>query len=154
LFKKRISFQVRMEALLGHQSRFIHCTRFTGLTDELSRLCGDINTKVVIISCLTGSLVGLATGSSEIPKNIEKAMGTLGTVIRELARTNIALRIIVAPCTPRNIPEFKDHANHALVSRISLRLFKDLIAYLFQFIPEILGGRGEGVRERFRIKLG
>jgi hypothetical protein len=109
-----------MEAILGQPSRFVHCTRYTGLTDELSRLGGDINTKFLVVSSLTGILVGLTTGTSEVPKAIEKAMGSLGAVIKELARNNVGLRIFVAPCTPRNIAEFKDHANHALV-RLRIR---------------------------------
>jgi hypothetical protein len=104
-----------MESILGQPSRFVHCTRYTGLTDELSRLGGDINTKFVVISSLTGVLVGLTTGASEVTKAIEKAMGSLGAVINELARNSVTMRIYVAPCTPRNISDFKEHANHALV---------------------------------------
>ncbi len=110
-----------MEAILGHPSRFTYCTRYTGLTDELSRLCGDANTKILVVSSLTGILVGLTTGASDVTKAIEKAMGSLAAVIKELARSNAGLRIFIAPCTPRNIVDFKDHANHALVCR---RLFK------------------------------
>ncbi len=104
-----------MEAILGQPSRFVYCTRYTGLTDELSRLGGDLNTKYLVISSLTGILVGLTTGASEVSKAIEKAMGSLGVAIKELARNNVGLRIYVSPCTPRNIKDFKDHANHALV---------------------------------------
>jgi hypothetical protein len=103
-----------MEAILGLPSRFIHCTRYTALTDELSRLTGDNNTKFLVISSLTGILVNL-TGTSEVAKAIEKAMGTLGNVIKELVRSNISLKVFIAPCTPRNIENFKELSNLLLV---------------------------------------
>ncbi len=91
-----------MEAILGQPSRFVHCTRYTGLTDELSRLMNDRTTKIVVISSLTNILVGL-TGASEIPKAIEKAMGSLGAVVKDVLRSNTGLRVFISQCTPRNI---------------------------------------------------
>jgi hypothetical protein len=104
-----------MEAILGQPSRFIHCTRYTSLTDEISRLSGDSSTKYLVISSLTGILVNL-TGASEVAKAIEKAMGTLGNVIKEVVRNNVGLRVFVSPCTPRNIENFKELSNLLLVS--------------------------------------
>ncbi len=46
------------------------------LTDELSRLAVDPNTRLVVISNLTKTLVGL-TEMAGIPKAIEKALGSL-----------------------------------------------------------------------------
>jgi hypothetical protein len=103
-----------MESILGQPSRFSHCTRYTALTDELSRLTGDTVTKVVVISNLTGILVNLY-GASDVTKAIEKAMGTLGVVIKELIRSTVGLRIFIGPCTPRNLEGFKEKATLMLV---------------------------------------
>ena len=100
---------------MGQPSRFVHCTRYTGLTDELSRLMNDRTTKIVVISSLTNILVGL-TGASEVPKAIEKAMGSLGAVIKDVLRTNSGIRVFISQCTPRNIEGFRDYATLALVS--------------------------------------
>ena len=53
--------------------------------------------------------------------------------MRELVRTNAGLRILVAPCTPRSVPDFATHAEFALVreellSIISLHIC--LVLYL------------------------
>ncbi len=100
---------------MGQPSRFVHCTRYTGLTDELSRLVTDRTTRVVVISSLTNILVGL-TGTSEVPKAIERAMGSLGNVIKDVLRSNSGLRIFISQCTPRNIEGFKEYSALALVS--------------------------------------
>ncbi len=103
-----------MESILGQPSRFTHCTRYTALTDELTRLTGDTITKVVVISNLTGILVNLY-GATDIPKAIEKAMGSLGVVIRELMRGSVGLRMFIGPCTPRNLENYKERASLMLV---------------------------------------
>ncbi len=87
-----------MEGILGQPSKFIHCTKYTVLTDELSRLLNEKTTKVVVISCLTNIVVGL-TGTSEIPKAIERAMGSLGMVIKDVLRNNTGLRVFITQCT-------------------------------------------------------
>ncbi len=100
---------------MGQPTRFVHCTRYTGLTDELSRMTNDTNTKIVVISSLTNIVVGL-TGASEIPKAIEKAMRSLGAVIKDVLRTNTGMRVFISRCTPRNIQGFGECSNLAMVS--------------------------------------
>jgi hypothetical protein len=102
---------------LGQPARFVHCSKFTSLTDELSRLANDTQTKIVVISSLTNIVVGL-TGTSEIPKSIEKAMGSLSAVIKDTLRNSTGMRIFIARCTPRNIPGFSDYTHQALVCNI------------------------------------
>ncbi len=103
-----------MEAIIGQPTRFTYCTRYAALTDELARLTGDGVTKVVVISNLTGILVSLY-GASDITKAIEKAMGSLGAVIKELIRSTVGMRIFISPCTPRNLEGFRDKATLMLV---------------------------------------
>jgi hypothetical protein len=103
-----------MESILGLPSRFTYCTRYTALTDELSRLTGDTVTKVVVISNLTGILVNLY-GASDVTKAIEKAMASLGVVIKELIRSTVGMKIFIGPCTPRNLDGFKERAAQMLV---------------------------------------
>ncbi len=87
-----------MEAILGQPIRFTHCTRYTTLTDELSKLATDTNTKCLVVSCLTNIIVNL-TGASDINAAIEKGMTTLGAIIRDLVHTHVGLRIFIGPCT-------------------------------------------------------
>ncbi len=105
-----------MESLLGQPARFIHCNRYTTLTDELSRLSTESNTRFLVISSLTQIVVNLTT-VSDIKGAIEKAMSSLGAVIRDLVRTQAEMRVFVGPCTPRTIKDFKEHASYALVIR-------------------------------------
>ncbi len=101
---------------MGQPARFVHCTKFTSLTDEISRLANDTYTKIVVISSLTNIVVGL-TATSEVTKAIEKAMGSLSLVIKDLLRNSTGMRIFIARCTPRRIPGFSEYAQQALVTR-------------------------------------
>ncbi len=103
-----------MSSILGQGARFVHCTRYTSLTDELSRLSNDLSTRVVIISSLTGIVVSLL-GTSEVKKAIGQAMNSLAASVRELVHSNSSLRLFIAPCTPRNLENFQEYASHALV---------------------------------------
>ncbi len=103
-----------MDTLLGQPARLVHCTRYTGLTDELTRLTQDTHVKAVVISSLTGIVVGL-TGASETSQAIEKAFGTLASVIKDVVLSNTGMRIFIARCTPRGLPGFSDYAMQALV---------------------------------------
>jgi hypothetical protein len=103
-----------MAAILGQATRFIHCTRYTSLTDELSRLSNDLTTRVVVLSSLTGIVMNL-TGTTEIKQAIGQAMGSLAAAIREFVHSNSSIRVFIAPCTPRNLENFQEYANHALV---------------------------------------
>jgi hypothetical protein len=99
---------------LGQPTRFIHCTRYTTLTDEISRLATESNTRFLVISSLTNIVVNLTT-VSDVKAAIEKAMSSLGAVIRDLVRTQSDLRVFIGPCTPRTIENFKEYARYALV---------------------------------------
>jgi hypothetical protein len=113
---------VRVEHILGQPVRFIHCSRYTTLTDEISKLGADGKTKVLVISCLTNIVLNL-TNATDVKTAIEKGMGALGAIIRDASRTNIGLRIFIGPCTPRNTQGFKDHARFALVEKLSIYRF-------------------------------
>ncbi len=110
-----------MSTILGQPARFVYCTRYTSLTDELSKLSIDLTTRVVVISNLTGIVMNL-TGTSEVMQSIEKAMGTLAAAIRELVLSNASIRVFISPCTPRNMPNFQEYSNHALVRLIIVKL--------------------------------
>ncbi len=103
-----------MEHILGQPTRFAHCSRYTTLTDEVSKLGVDTNTKVLVISSLTNVVLNLMN-ATDVKTAIEKGMNALGAVIINAVLTNIGLRVFVAPCTPRNTQGFKDHARFALV---------------------------------------
>ncbi len=105
---------MRVEGILGQPIRFIHCTRYTTLTDELSKLAIDTSVKYLVVSSLTNIVVNLTT-VSDIRSAIEKAMSSLGAVVRDLVRTHVDLRVFIGPCTPRTIKDFKEHAQYALV---------------------------------------
>jgi adenosyl cobinamide kinase/adenosyl cobinamide phosphate guanylyltransferase len=101
-----------MEHLLGMPSRFILCGRYTILTDELSKLTKE--TSILVISCLT-NIVSNLLSSADVKTAIEKAMSSIGAMLRELTKTIPEMRIIVAHCTPRTIPDFDTHARFAMV---------------------------------------
>jgi hypothetical protein len=99
--------------LLGQPSRVIHCTQFTLLQDELSRLSTDV--KVLVISCLTG-IIGKIGGTNEAKTGIERAMSLIASSFFELNHQRKGgIRIIVAPCIPRRSKDFMTHSNFAMV---------------------------------------
>jgi hypothetical protein len=101
-----------MEHILGMPSRFILCGRYTILTDELSKLTKETST--LVISCLTGIVANLLS-TADVKNAIEKAMSSIGAMLRELTRTLPDLKIIVAHCTPRTVQDFDTHAKFAMV---------------------------------------
>lgn len=108
-----------MEFILGQSSRFTLCTRFSTLTDELSKLTVH-DTSVVVVSCLTGIVLSLAT-TQDTKGAIEKATGMLGSVIRELVRSsNGHIKVMIAPCTPRTTQDFATRSRFAQVYRLQL----------------------------------
>ncbi len=104
---------------MGQPTRFSHCSRYTTLTDEISKLGTDVITKVLVVSSLTNVVLNLMN-ATDVKTAIEKGMGALGAVVREAVRSNIGLRVFIAPCTPRNTQGFKDHARFALVRKLDL----------------------------------
>ncbi len=105
---------MNIDAILGQPSRFVYCSRYTGLTDELSRLTNDTDTKIVVISCLTSIVVNLTT-TSDVPAAIDKAMGTLGMVIKDVVRNSSRIKMYISRCTTRNIQNFDEYASMSLV---------------------------------------
>jgi hypothetical protein len=77
-------------------------------------LATESSTRFLVISSLTNIVVNLTT-VSDIRAAIEKAMSSLGAVVRDLVRTHADLRVVIGPCTPRTIPDFKEHAKYAMV---------------------------------------
>ncbi len=106
---------MRVESILGQPTRFTQCSRYTTLTDEISKIGTDSKTKILVISSLTNVVLNLMNAAEAKPA-IEKGMNALGAVIRDAARTNVGLRVFVAPCTPRNTQGFVEHAKFASVS--------------------------------------
>jgi hypothetical protein len=102
-----------MEHILGMPSRFIFCGRYTILTDELSKVGKETN--VLVISCLTGIVANLLS-TSDVKTAIEKAMTSIGALLREMTKNFPELRILVAHCTPRSIQDFDTHAKFAMVN--------------------------------------
>ena len=99
---------------MGKPSRFIQCTRFTLLTNELSKLTIH-DTSVVVVSCLTGIVLSLAA-TQDSKSSVEKAMGMLSSVIRDLVRSSGGqIKVLIAPCTPRSTSDFATHSRFALV---------------------------------------
>lgn len=104
-----------MEYILGQPTRFALCSRYTVLTDEISKLTRD-NTRTLVISCLTGIVASLTT-AQDVKVALEKAMTSLGAVLREMVRTNVGCKVYIAPCTPRDVQDFGTHSSFALVLR-------------------------------------
>jgi len=98
---------------VGQPTRFALCTRYTLLADEISKITRD-STRTLVISCLTNIVSGL-TAAQDVKGALEKAMNSLGAILRESVRTNAVLRVFVAPCTPRDVPDFATHSTFALV---------------------------------------
>ncbi len=148
----KVLFQVRVEHILGQPIRFLHCSRYTTLTDEISKLGTDIKTNVLVVSCLTNIVLNL-TNATDVKTAIEKGMGALGAVIKDASRNNVGLKIYVGPCTPRNTQGFKDHARFALVNHIHFALRTRVFKLNLSVIPEMFVRFAEGVRFRKRYEL-
>ena len=104
-----------MESVLGQTSRSIICTRFTTLSEELSKVASCSSTKVIIVSCLSNIIESLAS-SNDVKTGIERAMLLIGNQFHEIARLQHgSVRIFVAPCTPRNVQDYATHVKFAQV---------------------------------------
>jgi hypothetical protein len=133
-----------MENILGQPSRFIYCTRFTVLTDELSKLTKDTST--LVISCLA-SVVSNLTTSADVKTALETAMTSLGSMLRELVSEQPGLRVIIVHCTPRGTPDFETHSTFAMVISKKLdskRYLSDSVVdlLLLELSPSIRKGQG------------
>ena len=72
-----------MEAFLGQTSRFMLCTRYTTLTEELSKLATCPHTKILVVSCLS-SIVEKLSQAQESKLGIERAMIMVGNLFHEI----------------------------------------------------------------------
>jgi hypothetical protein len=106
-----------MEIILGQPCKFAYCTRYSVLTDELCKLQKE--TTVVVISCLSGIVATLLT-TSDAKSAIEKVMTSLGSILRDLVRSNPRMRIMIVNCTPRGTPEYDEQSSFAMVTFIVL----------------------------------
>jgi adenosyl cobinamide kinase/adenosyl cobinamide phosphate guanylyltransferase len=103
-----------VESILGQPSRFTFCSRYSVLTDEISRL--DKETSILVISCLTDIVANLLL-SSDVKSALEKAMTMIGSLLRDLTRSNPRMRILVVHCTPWGVPsDFEKHSQFAMVN--------------------------------------
>jgi len=120
-----------MEFILGQPSRFILCTRFTSLTDELSKLTVH-DTSVVVISCLTSIVLSLAA-TQDTKSSIEKATGMLSSVVREVIRSsNGQIKVLIAPCTPRTTQDFATHSRFTQVSCVFVTYLISVVTPLYR----------------------
>jgi len=105
-----------MEAFLGQKSRFVLCTRYTTLTEELSKLATCPDTKILVVSCLS-SIVEKLSQAQESKLGIERAMIMVGNLFHEIYKLKKgAIRIMVAPFNPRQSPDYETHTRFAMVS--------------------------------------
>lgn len=105
-----------MELILGQPSQFIHCSRFTVLTEEICKIQSHV--KVLVISCLGGIIHSLGS-SSDSKVALERAMTMIGTALYDVVRhRNGSIRIFVAPSTPRVSQEYQSNSKYAMVSEI------------------------------------
>ena len=112
--------KVRMEKILGQPTRVVFCSRFTSLSEELSKVTLCPNTKIIAISCLS-SIVEKIMQSSEIKAGLERAMMLIGNMIHEVHQAKKgSIRIFIAPCTPRKIIDYNIHSRYAMVFFCSL----------------------------------
>jgi hypothetical protein len=89
------------------------------MMDEISKLSHDV--KVLVISCLT-NIIGKIGATNEAKVGIERAMGLLGSSFHELSsQRHGAVRILVAPCTPRTAKDFSTHNKFAMVIYVLLK---------------------------------
>jgi hypothetical protein len=99
---------------LGQVSRFVYCTRFTLLTDELTKLTKDTNT--LVISCMSSVVANLvAQAEGDMKTTLETAMASIGSMLREVTRAIHGFRVIVVHCTPRGTPDFDTHSTFSMV---------------------------------------
>jgi hypothetical protein len=105
-----------MEPILGQPTRFVLCSRFTSLSEELSKVGSCPHTKIIIISCLSNIVENLAA-SADAKVGIERAMLLIGNQLHEVSRLQRgAVRIFVGPCLPKNVPNYNIHSKLAIVS--------------------------------------
>jgi hypothetical protein len=103
-----------MQHILGQTSRFSYCTRFTVLTDELSKMTKETNT--LVISCMASVVSNLVNQTSgDVKTALETAMTSIGSMLRDLVRSHAGLRVIVVHCTPRGTPDYETHSTFAMV---------------------------------------
>lgn len=118
-----------MELILGQASQFMYCSKFTTLTEEVCRIQSHV--RVVVVSCLSGIVHNLCS-AIDTKGAIEKAMSMLGSALYDVVRHRQgSIRIFVAPCTPRNTPDFQNQSKFAIV-RVQ-RLKQNNKTYLIDF---------------------
>jgi hypothetical protein len=101
-----------VEHILGRAARFIFCSRYTVLMDELNKLTGETTT--LIISCLSGIVTNLMS-LPDVKTGLEKTMNSIGLMLLEISRSNQRMRIIAVHCTPRDLADYETHTNFAMV---------------------------------------
>jgi hypothetical protein len=104
-----------MEQILGQPTRFVMCSRFTSLSEELSKVGSCSHTKIIIISCLSNIVENLAS-SNDAKTGIERAMLLIGNQLHEVSRMmRGSVRIFVGPCLPKKVANYSTHAQFAMV---------------------------------------
>lgn len=111
-----------MEVILGQSSRFTFCSKMSSLTEEISLVTSD-NTKVIIVSCLSGIISTLAK-NQDAKTSIERAMSMFGTLLYDIHRTRQGgIKIFISPGTPRADKDFETHNKFAMVQCVNLSYF-------------------------------
>jgi len=104
-----------MEQILGQGSRSVICTRYTTLTEELSKMSTCVHTKVIVVSCLSG-IVDRLSQSQDGKVGIERAMHMIGNLFHEIVKMKRgAVRILVAPFNPRKSQDYDSYTRFAMV---------------------------------------
>ena len=112
-----------MEPILGQPTRFVLCSRFTSLSEELSKVTSCPHTKIIIISCLSNIVENLCT-SSDPKVGIKRAMLLIVNQLHEVTRMfRGSVRIFVGLCLPRNTANYSTLSKMAIVSSL---LFKSI----------------------------
>lgn len=70
-----------MELILGQPSSFVHCTRFTTLTEEICKVQSHV--KVLVVSCLSG-IIGSLGETSDAKVALSKSMTMLGSALYDV----------------------------------------------------------------------
>ena len=102
-----------MESILGQNAKSLYCSKYSSLMESISNLSPTV--RVLVISCLGGIVNSLSEGADS-KRAIERGMTVIGNGLFSLAMQRSSnIRIFVAPCTPRNSPDFTAHNKFAMV---------------------------------------
>jgi hypothetical protein len=101
-----------VDSILGRPSKFVFCTRYSVLTEELSKV--DRETTTLVISCLSGIVTNVMS-TPDVKSGLEKVMTSIGSMFLEIVKTCPRMKIVAVHCTPRDLPDYDTHSSFAMV---------------------------------------